>query len=423
MKVVQLTAGSRQQACRSKAWSWGRRPGLCFPLPCVCPYTILSLSRASGAPPYLCTQVEAPAAPSGKPQKQQEKPASVPPPPGDLSVGDLGDLSVDKAAVKIQAAFKGYKVRKEIQQQEGPVFCHTFGDTVAQVGDVLRLECVVSSKTDVHAHWLKDGVRLTDGRHHHIDQLGDGTCSLLVTSLGRADAGHYTCQVSNKFGRVAHSACVVVSGMESETESSSGTELDDNFRRAARRLHRLFRTKGPAEVSDEEIFSADKGKAEPEEPGDWQTYREDEQSICIRFETLAEARRAATCFRDMFGTLDNRVDISLSEQGLHGVEMRIGKVAPTPAAPPEPVLAAEAGESASCLGQGSGERKSESSSGDQGQLKTQGGLAQGALASGCSHMQPTELGGALTLGLDRAQLKSPLCLLLISLSEPQSSVL
>ncbi|XP_065729549.1 obscurin [Phocoena phocoena] len=296
--------------------------------------------RASASP--LTSKVEAPAAPSGKPQKQQEKPASVPPPPGDLSVGDLGDLSVDKAAVKIQAAFKGYKVRKEIQQQEGPVFCHTFGDTVAQVGDVLHLECVVSSKTDVRAHWLKDGEQLTDGRHHHIDQLGDGTCSLLVTSLGRADAGHYTCQVSNKFGRVAHSACVVVSGMESETESSSGSELDDTFRRAARRLYRLFRTKGPAEVSDEEIFSADKDKAEPEEPGDWQTYREDEQSICIRFETLAEARRAATCFRDMFGTLDNRVDISLSEQGLRGVEMRIGKVAPTPAAPPEPVLATEA---------------------------------------------------------------------------------
>ncbi|XP_057396424.1 obscurin [Balaenoptera acutorostrata] len=296
--------------------------------------------RASASP--LASKVEAPAAPSGKPQKQQEKPASVPPPPGDLSVGDLGDLSMDKAAVKIQAAFKGYKVRKEMQQQEGPVFCRTFGDTVAQVGDVLHLECVVSSKTDVRARWLKDGVELTDGQHHHTDQLGDGTCSLLVTSLGRADAGHYTCQVSNRFGRVAHSACVAVSGTESETESSSGSELDDTLRRAARRLYRLFRTKGPAEVSDEEIFSADEGKAEPEEPGDRQTYREDEQSICIRFEELAEARRAATCFQDMFGTLDNRVDISLSEQGLHGVEMRIGKVAPTPAAPPEPVLAAEA---------------------------------------------------------------------------------
>lgn len=351
VKGVWLTAGSRHEACWSKAWSWGGRPRLCFSLPCVCPRHILCLPWASGTLPYLCTQVGAPAAPSGKPQeKQQEKPPAVYPPPGDLSAGDLSDPTLDQAAVKIQAAFKGYKVRKEMQQQEGPVLRCTFGDTVAQVGDVLHLECVVSSKTDVRARWLKDGVELTDSRHHHIDQLADGTCSLLVTSLGRADAGRYTCQVSNKFGHVAHSATVVVSGTESENESSSGGELDDTFRRAARRLHRLFRTKGPEEVSDEEIFfSADEGKAEPEEPGDWQTYREDEHSICICFETLAEARQAASRFQEMFGVLGISVDVSLSELGPRRVEMRIGKVAPAPSAPLEPVLAAEAGESASCM--------------------------------------------------------------------------
>ncbi|XP_030171159.1 obscurin isoform X29 [Lynx canadensis] len=274
----------------------------------------------------------------GKPPKHQEQPPAVHPPPGSLRAEDLGDPSMDKAAVKIQAAFKGYKVRKEMKQQEGPVFSRTFGDTEAQVGDVLRLECVVSSKADVRARWLKDGVELTDGRHHHIDQLGDGTCCLLVTGLGRADAGRYTCQVSSKFGHVAHSACVVVSGTESEAESSSGGELDDAFRRAARRLHRLFRTKGPAEVSDEELFlSADEGPAEPEEPGDWRTYREEEHFVYIRFEALAEAHRAATCFREMFGTMGIGVDISLSEQGPRGVEMRISKVAPTPAAAQEVV--------------------------------------------------------------------------------------
>uniref|UniRef100_A0A8C6FW78 Obscurin n=1 Tax=Moschus moschiferus TaxID=68415 RepID=A0A8C6FW78_MOSMO len=298
--------------------------------------------RPSASP--LAGKVGAPAAPSGKPQeKQQEKPPAVHPPPGDLSAGDLGDPTLDQAAVKIQAAFKGYKVRKEMQQQEGPVLRCAFGDTVAQVGDVLHLECVVSSKTDVRACWLKDGVELTDSRHHHIDQLADGTCSLLVTSLGRADAGRYTCQVSNKFGRVAHSASVVVSGTESENENSSGGELDDTFRRAARRLHRLFRTKGPEEVSDEEIFfSADEGKTEPEEPGDWQTYREDEHSICIGFETLAEARQAASRFQEMFGMLGICVDISLSELGPRRVEMHIGKVAPAPSAPLEPVPTAEA---------------------------------------------------------------------------------
>ncbi|XP_030895263.1 obscurin [Leptonychotes weddellii] len=295
--------------------------------------------RPSTSP--LVSKVGVPTVPPGKQQEHQEQPAAVCPPPGDLS-----DPSMDKAAVKIQAAFKGYKVRKEMKQQEGPVFSRTFGDTEAQVGDVLRLECVVSSKVDVRARWLKDGMELTDGRHHHIDQLADGTCSLLVPGLGRADAGRYTCQVSSKFGHVAHSACVVVSGTESEAESSSGGELDEAFRRAARRLHRLFRTKSPAEVSDEEIFlSADEGSAQPEEPGDWPTYHEDEHFVCIRFESLAESHRAATCFREMFGTMGIRVDISLSEQGPRGVEMRISKVGPAPATPQEMVprpLTAEA---------------------------------------------------------------------------------
>ncbi|KAM8936229.1 obscurin-like isoform 2-T2 [Lycaon pictus] len=298
--------------------------------------------RPSTSPP--ASKVGVPTVPSGRPQKHQEQPAAARSAPADLRAEDLSDPSMDKAAVKIQAAFKGYKVRKEMKQQEGPVFSRTFRDTEVQVGDVLRLECVVSSKADVRACWLKDGVELTDGRHHHIDQLGDGTCSLLVTGLGRADAGRYTCQVSSKFGHVAHSACVVVSGTESEAESSSGGELDDAFRRAARRLHRLFRTKSPTEVSDEEIFvSADEGPAEPQEPqepGDWQTYHEDERFVYIRFESLAESQRAAACFREMFGTMGIGVDISLSEQGPRGVEMRISKVAPAPAAPQERALPA-----------------------------------------------------------------------------------
>uniref|UniRef100_A0A7N4PFA3 non-specific serine/threonine protein kinase n=1 Tax=Sarcophilus harrisii TaxID=9305 RepID=A0A7N4PFA3_SARHA len=275
----------------------------------------------------------------GKPWQQAgAEPVVTPGLPGDLTTEILEDPSMDKAAIKIQAAFKGYKVRKEMKQHEGPSFRDTFRDVVVEAGGSLHLECVAVSKTDMRTCWLKDGVELTDGRHYHIDSYGDGTCSLLVTGLEARDAGRYTCQVTNKFGRISHSAQVsvtgaaVTSGAESEAESSSGSEVDDAFRQAARRLHRLFRTKAASEVSDEELFfSAEEGSVELEEPSDRQTYREDDRYIYIRFETATEARQATTRFQEMFATLGILVEINILEQGPHKVEMRIMKVAQAPA--------------------------------------------------------------------------------------------
>uniref|UniRef100_A0A8C5RDG2 Uncharacterized protein n=1 Tax=Laticauda laticaudata TaxID=8630 RepID=A0A8C5RDG2_LATLA len=60
----------------------------------------------------------------------------------EITEGDLEDPSMSQAAVKIQAAFKGYKVRKEIKQQERPVFVDTFKDFVGKIGDTLHLDCV-----------------------------------------------------------------------------------------------------------------------------------------------------------------------------------------------------------------------------------------------------------------------------------------
>uniref|UniRef100_A0A8V1A9E9 non-specific serine/threonine protein kinase n=1 Tax=Gallus gallus TaxID=9031 RepID=A0A8V1A9E9_CHICK len=284
--------------------------------------------------------------------------------PTEPEIADLDDPSMNNAAVKIQAAFKGYKVRKEIKQQECPVFTETFKDFSGEPGSTLHLECVAHSKTDMKVRWLKDGEELSDGRYYHIDNYSDGTCSLIITGLDRKDAGKYTCEASNKFGKVSHSAKVVIGAEEpqvlpkeksikqstdSETESSSGSELDDAFRKAGRRLHRLFRAKISTEMSDveEELFvSADEGDVEVV---DHQTYREDDRYIYIKFEVLSEAKTAATRFREMFGALGIPVEIDILEQGPRKVELRIGKAtpptlgkfAPPVLRPPPPLLTSD----------------------------------------------------------------------------------
>ncbi|GAB5576021.1 SPEG neighbor protein [Prionailurus viverrinus] len=137
-----------------------------------------------------------------------KKPAAAAPPPG--CTLDINDPQVQRAAIRIQASYRGHRSRKELREKGPPRVLEPLKDVVLIEGSAAKLTCRISAFPDPFIRWSKDGKELRDGPKYRYVFEDPDVVALVVRDGELADLGQYSINVTNPFGQCSDSARILV---------------------------------------------------------------------------------------------------------------------------------------------------------------------------------------------------------------------